>query len=72
MTTAAGKVRGGVIVLDGAAPAEGTLVTVVFDDDAVYQLNADEVAALETAEEDMDAGHAVSAQQVMAELRQRG
>mgnify|MGYP001573513021 FL=1 len=74
MASLTGKVIGGVVVFEGTGLAEGAAVTVVFDDanDDVYQLSAEEEAALDEAEREIDAGHHVRAEDVLAELRRRG
>ncbi|MCC7071158.1 MAG: hypothetical protein IT383_07540 [Deltaproteobacteria bacterium] len=73
MASVTGKVMGGVVVVEGRKLAEGAAVTVVFEDnnEEPYRLTAEEEAALEAAELEIDGGDYVSAEHVIAELRRR-
>lgn len=73
MASVTGKVMGGVVVVEGRTLAEGAAVTVVFEDanEEPYRPTAEEEAALDEAEREIDAGHSVKAEDVLAELRLR-
>lgn len=73
MASVTGKVMGGVVVVEGRKLAEGAAVTVVFEDnnEEPYRLTAEEEAALDEAEREIDAGHGVKAEDLLAELRRR-
>lgn len=65
-----GRVRGGVVVLDGVTLSEGTTVTIAVNDerDAEIELTPAELAELDDAIAHADRSESVSSAVVLAEL----
>jgi hypothetical protein len=72
MKVATGKVVSGKIVVDGNPFSEGSTVTVLAPDDGeVFQLGAEEEAALLAAIEEADRGDVIDGDQFLRDLGSR-
>jgi hypothetical protein len=70
MRIATGKVVGGKIVLEGETLAEGSVVTVIAnEDDEAFEISADEKMALQAAITQAERGQVVSWEELREQLR---
>lgn len=66
-----GKVVGGQIVVEGEPLKEGSTVTVLFQEEGTFKLNATDKAALLAAIAEADRGEGLDADEVLSQLRNR-
>ena len=70
MTIATGKVVGGRVVVEGAPLDEGSTVTVLArDDEATFELSAEQEAELLLAIREAECGETISAEELLENLR---
>ena len=71
MRIAKGKVADGRIVVEGEPLAEGAEVTVLCDDEAGFELSADDEAAILQAIAEADRGETLDPADVLSQFRRR-